>query len=103
VLKKDGRIVLFWPPEFGLSVLFFKALTVVFRLFGKGNVKFHPDEITRVRSRAHAYGILEQAGFRVVEYSFGPRDLFTYAVIAAEKIDSLAVPSFPVAATATAS
>ena len=102
VLKKDGRVVLFWPPEFGLSVLFFKALTVVFRLFGKANVKFHPDEITRVRSRAHAYGILEQAGFKVVEYSFGPRDLFTYAVIAAEKLDPVAAPALPIPAPATA-
>ncbi len=24
VVKKGGRIVIFWPPEFGLSVLFFK-------------------------------------------------------------------------------
>jgi dolichol-phosphate mannosyltransferase len=101
VLKKEGRIVLFWPPEFGLSVLFFKTLTVIFGLFGKKNVKFHPDEITRVRSRAHVNGILEQAAFKVVEYSFGPRDLFTYAVIAAEKRDSVALPSIPVAARAT--
>jgi dolichol-phosphate mannosyltransferase len=102
VLKKDGRIVLFWPPEFGLSVLFFKGLTVIFRLLGKPNVKFHPDEITRIRSRAHACGILEQAGFKVVEYSFGPRDLFTYAVIVAEMADPLASPAFPIPSPATA-
>jgi len=48
-------------------------------------VKFHPGEITRVRSRSHVTGLFESAGFRVVRYSFGPRDLFTYAVVAAER------------------
>ena len=88
VLKADGRVVVFWPPEFGLSVLFFKGLGWTFRIvLGKKDVKFHPDEITRVRSRTHVTGIFVGEGFRVLEYAFGPRDLFTYAVIAAELSD----------------
>jgi SAM-dependent methyltransferase len=84
VLKPSGRIVLFWPPEFGLSVLFFKALGGFFRhVLRRRDVKFHPDEITRVRSRAHVTGLLAEAGFEVLEYSFGPRDAFTYAIVAA--------------------
>lgn len=86
VLSEGGRIVLFWPPEFGLSVLFFKALTFLFvNVLRKRNVKFHPDEITRVRSRGHVTRLVEEAGFRVLDYSFGPRDAFTYVVVAAEK------------------
>jgi dolichol-phosphate mannosyltransferase len=88
VLKRDGRVIVLWPPEFGLSVLFFKALGWVFRnVLGKKDVKFHPDEITRVRSRRHVTGIFERAGFRVLEYSFGPRDAFTYVIVAAERAD----------------
>jgi dolichol-phosphate mannosyltransferase len=86
VLRPEGRVLVFWPPEFGLSVLFFKSLVWVFRnLLRKKDVKFHPGEITRVRSRSHVTGLFESAGFRVVRYSFGPRDLFTYAVVAAER------------------
>jgi len=67
-------------------VLFFKGLGWLFRhLLRKKDVKFHPDEITRVRSRRHVTGLFEGEGFRVLEYSFGPRDLFTYAVVAARR------------------
>jgi dolichol-phosphate mannosyltransferase len=86
VLRPDGRVLVFWPPEFGLSVLFFKGLVWVFRnVLGKKDVKFHPGEITRVRSRRHVTQLFEAAGFRVIRYSFGPRDLFTYAVVTAQR------------------
>jgi len=87
VLKESGRAVVFWPPEFGLSVLFFKGLGWGFRhVLGRKDVKFHPDEITRARSRRHLTAIFESERFRVLDYSFGPRDLFTYAVVAAERL-----------------
>lgn len=86
VLKKNGRAVMFWPPEFGLSVVFFKVLTFVFKeILGRKDIKFHPDEITRVRSKAHVRRLVEAAHFSVVEYYFGIRDLFTYSVISIEK------------------
>ena len=85
VLRAGGRAILFWPPEFGLSVMFFKALKAGFAAAGQPDKKFHPDEITRVRSRKHVTQLLESAGFRVLRYSFGPRDAFTYSVIVAEK------------------
>lgn len=85
VLKNDGKILLFWPPEFGTSVVFLKGVHFLLnRVLGR-NVKLHPDEITRVRSRRHVEGLLAQAGFTTIEYYFGPRDFFTYAVIVARK------------------
>jgi len=86
VLKNDGTAVMFWPPEFGLSVMFFKVLTFIFENFlGRKNVKFHPDEITRVRSKQHVKQLVESENFSVVEYYFGIRDIFTYSVIAVKK------------------
>lgn len=86
VMRPDGKLVLFWPPKFGSSVLFFKILTLFFaKVLGKPDVKFHPEETCRLRSRQHAAELLQQAGFKIVEYSFGPRDLFTYAVVVARK------------------
>lgn len=85
ILRPEGRLVAFWPLEFGLSVLFFKALKVALAALLRRDVKFHPDEITRLRSRAHAYRLFTSGGFEVLEYSFGPRDAFTYAVVVARR------------------
>jgi dolichol-phosphate mannosyltransferase len=87
VLKDGGRALVFWPPEFGLSVLFFKGLRWIFRhILRKKNAKFHPDEITRVRSFRHVTQLFEAEGFRVLGHAFGPRDLFTYVVVAAQRV-----------------
>ncbi len=85
VLKDDGKLVLFWPPEYGLSVIFLKIVHYVMNDILKKNVKFHPDEISRIQSRAQAKHILEKNGFQVVEYYFGIRDFFTYAIVVAKK------------------
>jgi dolichol-phosphate mannosyltransferase len=85
VLRDDGRLIIFWPPEFGASVMFLKGVHWTLAKVGRKNVKLHPDEITRVRSRRHATGIFERNGFRVARYSFGLRDFFTHAIIVAEK------------------
>lgn len=85
VLKPGGRFVAFWPPEFGSSVLFLKLVKRVLALAGRGDVKLHPDEVSRVRSRAQVVALVEAHGFRVVDYAFGPGDLFTQVVVAAEK------------------
>jgi ubiquinone/menaquinone biosynthesis C-methylase UbiE len=87
VLKDSGRALVFWPPEFGLSVLFFKGLRWIFHnILRKKNAKFHPDEITRVRSFRHVTQLFEAEGFRVLGHSFGPRDFFTYVVVAAQRV-----------------
>lgn len=85
VLKDDGRLLLFWPPEFGLSVMFFKTLRRTIRLSTGRDVKFHPDEVSRIRSREHVSEILKQGGFQVDTYSFGPRDLWTQSIVVAKK------------------
>jgi ubiquinone/menaquinone biosynthesis C-methylase UbiE len=85
VLKPQGRMVIFWPPEFGLSVIFFKVLKVLFKVVTFKDVKFHPDEICRVQSKKHVRQIFEKSGFNVLDYYFGLRDFFTYSVIVVEK------------------
>jgi dolichol-phosphate mannosyltransferase len=86
VTKKDGKMVFFWPPEYGLSVNFLKILSWTLRtFFGKKSVKFHPDEITRIQSKNHAISLIEKAGLHVKEYYFGPLDCFTQVVLVASK------------------
>ena len=86
ILKPGGRILLFIPPEYGLSVLFFKTLTCIFRyVFFNKTIKFHPAEICRIKSKKHALSLIEKGGFSYLTYYFGKKDLFTYAVLVAEK------------------
>lgn len=87
VLKPGGKILMFWPPEFGLSVLFFKTLKYIYKVFSRNSkeVQFHPDEITRLRSHGHALQLVQQSGLGLKDYTFGPRDLFTYSIVVAQK------------------
>jgi dolichol-phosphate mannosyltransferase len=86
VLRDDGRLVIFWPPEFGAGVMLLKGVEwTLERVTGRRNVELHPGEITRVRSRRHATGFFERNGFQVARYYFGVRDLFTHSIIVAQK------------------
>lgn len=93
VLKPDGRIVLFWPPKFGLSVLFLKLIHYLLNDILKKNIKLHPDEIVHIISKKHAKEILEKKGFILKEYSFGPSDLFTHAILVGQKINRTSLAS----------
>jgi dolichol-phosphate mannosyltransferase len=86
VLKPGGKIVLFWPPSFGLTVRVLAAVHWVLRRMGKKEVKLHPDEVTHVRSRTQVRAYLEAAGFTLLGFHFGWRDLFTQAVVVGQKI-----------------
>jgi len=89
VVKPGGKIILFWPPEFGLSVIFLKAVHFLLNHVLRKNVKLHPDEISRVQSRRQVQELIRGAGFSLVEYYFGIRDFFTYSVIVASKGSNL--------------
>jgi len=75
IIKPGGKILVFWPPEFGLSV---RALKMI-------KVKLHPDELTLAKSRSHIEAIGVKADLKIVDYYFGPRDLFTQVAIVFKK------------------
>lgn len=86
VLKSNGTLVIFWPPEFGISVLFFKTLVFICKdILNIKNVEFHPLEVSRLKSKREAREIFKKSGFRVVECYYGWRDLFTNIAIVAKK------------------
>lgn len=85
VVREGGRIVLFWPPEFGLSVIFLKGVHFFLnRVMGLG-IKLHPDEITRLKSKRHIKDIIEGSGLEIMETYFGIKDLFTYCIVVLRK------------------
>lgn len=85
VLKKNGKIILFWPPEFGISVLFLNSMHFILNNILRKKIRLHPEEITKVKSKKQIKKLLETSGFELKKFSFGPKDLFTYIVIVAQK------------------
>lgn len=86
VLKPKGKIVLFWPPKFGPSVMFLNTTHFILNDILKRNIRLHPEEISLISSRKHVEKILKNTGFKLLKYYFGPKDLFTHCVVVAKKI-----------------
>ncbi len=84
VLKKDGVLLLFWPPRYAPYHYFFRFIHFLGRLMGK-EWQFFPDEPSQLKSKKEAEIILRNAGFSAkIHFSF--RDGFTYLVVVSEKI-----------------
>ena len=81
VLKSNGKIILFWPPEYGLSVIFLKFTHYCLNKIFKKKFRLHPAEITRIKSKTHIKDICNRANFKIDRYYFGIRDFFTYGVV----------------------
>jgi len=85
VLRPGGKILIFWPYRWATSVMVLGAVHFFLRRFLGNNEALHPPEISLLASREQARLILEKAQFRLVDYSFGIRDLFVQAVIVGQK------------------
>ena len=68
-----------------MSVVFLKCVHFIANNILRMNLKLHPDELTRIRSYSHVSSICAKANFKISDYYFGLRDLFTYVVVALEK------------------
>jgi SAM-dependent methyltransferase len=86
VLKPNGKIVLFWPPKYGLTVLFLNSTHFILNNILKRNIRLHPEEISLVDSKKQVEQILKKTGFKLQKFYFGPKDLFTHCIIVAKKV-----------------
>jgi len=93
VLKPGGRMVLFWPPNFGLSVMVLGCFLWIVNRFRTQKLAFYPDEVSRIPSFRWARSLMRRTGFEVIRNHFGPRDLFTFVTVVAEKPAAEVVPS----------
>lgn len=85
VLKPEGKIVLFWPPKFGISVIFLNSLHFVLNDILSTKIRLHPKEISLIESKKQVESVLKDAGFKMTKFYFGPKDFFTQCVIVARK------------------
>lgn len=86
VLKPDGKIILFWPPIFGISVIFLNSLHFFLNKIMRKNIRLHPEEISLIRSKNEVNKLLRKSSFKMTQFYFGPKDFFTHCVIVAKKL-----------------
>lgn len=87
-LKPSGRVVLFWPPVWGLSVIVLHSIAKIARVVFRKQLNLHPAELNLMRSRKRCEIWLTDAGLTLEQFKFGIRDLFTHQIIVARKIPS---------------
>lgn len=87
ILKNNGVVILFWPPEYGSTVIFFKGVHFFLNSILRRNIYFQPPEPSRIRSRKWVTEKMIRAGFSLEEISFRFEDFYTNMVIVARKND----------------
>lgn len=85
-LPVKGRIVLFWPPVFGLSVIFLHVAHFVLQRIFRRSILLHPDEPNKVSTKSRFKKYLIGTDLKLISFRMSPRDLFTYMVVILEKV-----------------
>lgn len=86
ILKCDGRLLIFWPPKYGLSVLFLTTFLRIANAIRRSPLHLYPDEVSLFSSAEWAGDLLRPAGLILERTDFGIRDLFTYVVLVVRKV-----------------
>jgi SAM-dependent methyltransferase len=79
-VQPDGKALIFWPHRRAPSVYFLRWVSCLRALLGIHEA-LHPPEPSLLRSRREAEELINRAGWEVVEYDFGPGDLWIQAAI----------------------
>lgn len=93
ILKQCGVAILFIPPEYGSTVIFFKIVHYVLNSVLKRNFYFQPHEPSRIKSKKWIERIIQSSGFELIETGFAPNDFFTYMVVVIKKKQIEFIPS----------
>jgi len=80
VLKPGAPLILFWPARDSIPQKILSAIQSLIRLLGRRQFRFHPPEISQLRSLRQGRRILERNGFHPLDLAFGPRSLFAFKV-----------------------
>ena len=84
---KDGILLLFWPPTYGLSRWVLAPFEWLLGRYQGREFRFFPDEVNRLPSRAAARQCLAAAQLAPVRIDFTPRDGFNHLIVVARKIE----------------
>ena len=85
-LKPGSRIVLLWPAKFSIPQRILRILEWFINLRrGTDKFRFHPDEISQLRSVRQGREVLTRNGFRPVAIDIGLRTLMAFETLVGEK------------------
>ncbi len=87
ILKPDGTVILFIPPEYGSTVIFFKIADYILNSWLKRHIYFQPPEINRIQSEQWMQDMINGTGFQMKEFNFGITDLYTHVAVILKKIN----------------
>jgi SAM-dependent methyltransferase len=86
VLKPGKRIILLWPGSDSLPQKMLRLVELLVNAGGnEKNFRFHPPEISQLRSRREGHEVLRRNGFRSVCIDYGWRSLFAFKTLVAVK------------------
>ena len=87
VVKPGGRIVLLWPAKFSIPQRILRILEwfINLRRDASDRFRFHPDEISQLRSKRQGKEVLTRNGFRVVAIDMGLRTGMAFETLVGER------------------
>lgn len=86
VLKPGSRVVLLWPAKFSIPQRILRTLEWFINLRRHADkFRFHPDEISQLRSPRQGREVLTRNGFRPVAIDIGLRTLMAFETLVGEK------------------
>jgi SAM-dependent methyltransferase len=87
VLKPGAPIFLLWPGHHSIPQKVLRGLEALINLRGRPEkYRFHPDEISKLRSVHEARAVLRKNGFRVLHVDWGLRSLMAFVTPVGAKI-----------------
>jgi SAM-dependent methyltransferase len=86
VLKHGGRVVLLWPAIFSIPQRILRILEFFINLRREcDRFRFHPDEISQLRSAAQGRSVLNRNGFAAVSIDLGLRTGMAFETLVGQK------------------
>lgn len=88
VLKNGGPLILLWPGVDSIPQRILRLIEWVINLAipRRNAFRFHPAEISQLRSVAEGYQILSRNGFATIEVERGFRSLFAFKVLVGSRV-----------------
>lgn len=89
VLRPSGRVILLWPAVFSVPQRILRVLEyfINFRRAKDDRFRFHPDEISQIRSIQEGKNVLRRNNFQVVTIDPGLYSLMAFETIVGERSD----------------
>lgn len=87
VVTNNGVVIIFWPPNNSISVIFLKLWHFILNSVLRKNIRLHPKEISLLESKDQIVELAKIANLKLIDYHFGINDFFTQVVIVLKRIN----------------